>query len=103
MQLLKSLTQPWTSLIKEQPINHKNKCGQKYYFNLSHFNWGRWKTAWEKDSHSYISVQLTIQSLCLDNDADSNENSEVIFNSFATLGECLKRNSKELESVTEKS
>jgi len=48
-------------------------------------------------------MQLTIQSLRLDNDVDSNENSEVIFNSFATLGECLKRNSKELESVTEKS
>lgn len=48
-------------------------------------------------------MQLTIQSLRLDNDVDSNENSEVIFNSFATSGECLKRKSKELESVTEKS
>ena len=46
---------------------------------------------------------LTIQVSRLDKDADSNENSEVMFNSFATSGACLKRKSKELESSTEKS
>jgi hypothetical protein len=48
-------------------------------------------------------MKLTIQSWRLDSDADSNEKSEVTFNIFATSGECLKMNSKELESSTDKS
>lgn len=67
--------------------------------------WIKWdeKVLVRKDENNKIGIQHTIQSLRLDFDADSNENSEVTFNSFATSGECLKRKSKELESVTEKS
>ena len=56
----------------------------------------------KKDTDN-MSMKHTIQSWRSESDADSNENSEVIFNSFANSGAFLKRKSKELESTTEKS